>query len=146
MIDDPTSSRPEPDVPAGGQRLEAALRAAFPPPPLPEGFQRRLRTALLRDAEVDIEARRAALQARYERERKELQQGQLRLRLHTLALVACLCFAAGALSVLALPWLQRWFGADAGLLMSSLALGLGATVGVGSWAWQAGRLRGLARL
>ena len=143
MMHPPSLDSPPPSGP-GNDLLDLALRAALAPPELPASFIPRLRAAWQREQETDFDARRAALQKQYEHELQELRQGQVRLRLQTLALVAGASFAGGALAVAALPWLQQWLGADAGLLMPSLAMGLGAVVGLGSWAWQAGRLRSIA--
>lgn len=120
------------------EALDAALRRALPAPALPPGWAQRLQQrleALGRPAPTADPAYQRLLQ-QHERERQALREGELRIGLHTLALVVAVSFASGALAVAALPWLTQHLGAGAPWLMPSLALGSGALAGVGSWAWR----------
>ena len=122
--------------------LDAALARSLPPPALPPGFGTRLRAAVRGDATGALQARREALRALHAQELRELQRGQVRMQRQTLALVATLCFAAGALVSAALPWLQAALGLEASLLMPFLAAGVGAAVGLGTWLARTGQWRG----
>ena len=125
--------------------LDAALAHALPAPALPPGFPARVQAARLREQAValgeTIAQRRIELQALHERERALLKRGQAQQRLSTMATVASISFALGAVATASLPWLQAQTGWEASLLMPVLACALGAAVGLGAWLARAGKLR-----
>jgi hypothetical protein len=109
------------------RKLDAALAAALPPPALPVGFERRLAAAI--QAEPRPDRNRAALEA-LEREHIErlaqLDAGYVKLRRRTLGSLIGAAFAAGAVLTLAMPLLQRVWGANLAYVLA----GSGAVIGL----------------
>lgn len=113
--------------------LDAALGRALPPPPLPQGFQDRLHAAWRALAAEDLARQRRALEAEHERQLQALQQGYVRLKRDTLALVLAVAFTAGAVVAWALPWLRETHGIDLSSLAPLLAVGIGMVAGAVAW-------------
>jgi hypothetical protein len=113
--------------------LDAALGRALPAPPLPQGFQDRLHAAWRALAAEDLARQRRALEAEHERQLQALQQGYVRLKRDTLALVLAVAFTAGAVVAWALPWLRETHGIDLSSLAPLLAVGIGMVAGAVAW-------------
>ncbi|HTT03737.1 MAG TPA: hypothetical protein VMF64_00490 [Steroidobacteraceae bacterium] len=123
--------------------LDAALGRVLVAPDLPQGFDERLRLALVRAAAQGVDAPTLAqLRQRLEREQHArltgLQQDYLRLRRRTLAALIGGAFAAGAAAALAMPWLVGHIGRSAPLLMAACGASLGLAIGFGSWLMRPG--------
>ncbi|HEV8690444.1 MAG TPA: hypothetical protein VGQ91_09130 [Ideonella sp.] len=113
--------------------LDSALAAALPVPPLPAGFDARLRRTLASEAAGDLARLRRRLEEEHARELAALRSGYVRLRRDTLATVLGVAFAAGAAVAWAVPWLREQQGVDLSTLLPLLAVAIGMAVGAGVW-------------
>lgn len=109
--------------------LDRALGTVLKPPALPEGFRQRLMAHMLQHAADDLAAQRQALEAEHAQLRSRLRADHLSLRRDTLALLLLSAFLAGAITVIAAPWVQQALSLEPGLTrpllftVSSLSLG-----------------------
>jgi hypothetical protein len=95
------------------RKLDAALATALQPPSLPEGFESRLAAALNDEPPPEWgRAARETLEREHLERLAELEAGYVRLRRRTLGTLIGAAFAAGAVLTLALPLLQRAWGAN----------------------------------
>ncbi len=95
------------------RKLDEALAAALQPPSLPPGFEARLAAALQAEPRPEWgRAAREALEREHLERLAELEAGYVRLRRRTLGTLVGAAFAAGAILTLALPLLQRAWGAN----------------------------------
>jgi len=113
--------------------LDRALGDALSPPGLPAGFHSRLHAAWAQQAADDLARRRRALEAEHARQLDALQQGYVRLKRDTLALVLAVAFTAGAAATWVVPWLRETRGIDLSTLLPLMALTIGMVVGAGVW-------------
>jgi hypothetical protein len=96
----------------GPRRLETALRQALPPPAVPAQFRARLLTRLASESssgEVSA-AMRAALEQEWRRAQLALEHESVRLRWQTLTWLIGGAFAAGAVTMAAMPWVAEHYG------------------------------------
>ena len=131
---DPLSSDHDPaDTWPTGDALDRALAASLRAPPLPAGFHATLRRAIAREADAELRARRAALEADHARRMAGLRSGYVQLRRHTLAVALAAAFTAGAAASVGLPWLAATIGTDASTLAPLMAALIGIGVGAAVW-------------
>jgi hypothetical protein len=98
--------------PDAERELDAALRRALSPPPLPAHFRARLLTRLASTpvgTEV-TDAVRASLEQDWRRAQRALERESVRLRWQTLVLVIGGAFTAGAVTVAIMPWVAAHYG------------------------------------
>jgi hypothetical protein len=109
------------------RRLDAALAAALPPPALPEGFEQRLAAVLQAEPRPGRgRTAREVLEREHLERLAQLEAGYVRLRRRTLGTLIGAAFAAGAVLTLALPLLQRVWGANLPYILA----GGGALIGL----------------
>jgi hypothetical protein len=134
-----------PEPPADGpleQALDQALARCLIAPALPKEFRQHLRAAIARSPATDHARLRAALEREHVQQLAELQTGYVRLRQRTLGGLIGGAFAAGLITMLALPWLTAHFGPDAMFALPALGAAAGLALSFRSW-WPRS---GLARL
>ena len=124
-----------PADPALEQALDQALARSLIPPALPKDFRTQLRAAIARSPSMDHARLRAALEREHAQQLAELQSGYVRLRQRTLGGLIGGAFAAGLLTMLALPWLTSQFGPNAVFALPALGAATGLGLSLRSW-WQ----------
>ncbi len=115
------------------RKLDAALAAALQPPSLPPGFESRLAAALQQEPRPEWgRAAREALEREHLERLAELEAGYVRLRRRTLGTLIGAAFGAGAVLTLALPLLQRAWGANLPYILAGGGALLGLALVVAS--------------
>jgi hypothetical protein len=114
--------------------LDAVLQRVLWPPALPAQFQVRLQAALAR-ARTAPGLPEARLQLEQERREllQELQASYVRLRRRSLGTMIGGAFAAGAVSVWAMPWLEAHLGNLGPQALAAAGALVGLTVGLLAW-------------
>jgi hypothetical protein len=115
------------------RELDRALGRTLRPPPLPQDFRRRFHAALSRAGDTDLSQLRSRLESERRAQLASLEARYVRLRRRTLGTMIGAAFAAGAAIALTLPWLERHFGADAPLVLTSVGAAMGLAIALLSW-------------
>ncbi|MGH8288956.1 MAG: hypothetical protein ACREV7_08000 [Steroidobacteraceae bacterium] len=116
-----------------GRELDRALGRTLQPPPLSKDFRPHLQAALSRAGDTDLSELRSRLESERRAQLASLESRYLRLKRRTLGTLIGAAFAAGAVVTLTLPWLERHFGADAPLVLTSAGAALGLAIAFLSW-------------
>ncbi len=109
--------------------LDAALAQALRPPALPRRFRAELGAARQRLELTDVAQLRARLQDEHREQLATLRADFVRIRRTTLGTLLGAAFAAGAVTVVALPWLRAHFGPVAPVLIAWGGVALGLLLG-----------------
>jgi hypothetical protein len=115
------------------RELDRALGRTLQPPPLPKDFRRRLQAALSRAGDTDLSQLRSRLETERRAQLASLEARYVRLTRRTLGTMIGAAFAAGAAIALTLPWLERHFGADTPLVLTSVGAAVGLAIALLSW-------------
>jgi len=115
------------------RELDRALGRTLQPPPLPKDFRPRLQAALSRAGDTELSALRSRLESERRAQLASLESRYVRLQRKTLGTMVGAAFAAGAAAALALPWLERHFGVDAPLVLTSAGAAVGLAIALLSW-------------
>lgn len=107
--------------------LDEALARALSSPTVPQTFRARLNAALSRSDETDLLSLRERLESERRRQLEELETHYVRVRRGTLGTLIGVAFAAGAATMIAMPWLRAHLGAymPMAITWGAVALGLG---------------------
>ncbi|HJS91627.1 MAG TPA: hypothetical protein VJ738_16795 [Steroidobacteraceae bacterium] len=123
------------DIPDGGLErvLDRALGRALQPPRVSADFRRRLQAALSRAGETDLSELRSRLEGERRAQLADLESRYVRLRRKTLGALIGAAFATGTALALTLPWLERHFGADTPLVLTSGGAAAGLAIAFLAW-------------
>ena len=113
--------------------LDRALGRALQPPRVSSDFRRRLEAARSRAGETDLSELRSRLEGERRAQLADLESRYVRLRRKTLGTLIGAAFATGTALALALPWLERHFGADAPLVLASGGAAVGLAIAFLAW-------------
>jgi hypothetical protein len=113
--------------------LDAELERTLASPEVPAHFRAKLQAALVRAADSSLSDTRSRLECERRERLVELEQKYVRLQRRTLGVMIGGAFAAGALAVVALPWVTAYFGVYAPLVIASTGAAVGTWIGVASW-------------
>jgi hypothetical protein len=117
--------------------LDRALARTCERPQVPKDFRRRLEAARARAGEGDLAALRSRLESEQHAQLARLESRYVRLRHRTLGTLIGTAFAAGALATLALPWMERYLGADGPRVLTVVGGAAGLAMAFLSWRAQA---------
>lgn len=109
--------------------LDAALAQALGPPRLPQRFRAELHAARQRLEHTDVAQVRVRLQDEHREQLATLRADFVRIRRTTLGTLLGAAFAAGAVTVVAMPWLRAHFGPVAPVLIAWGGVALGLLLG-----------------
>lgn len=111
-------------------RIDAIGREVWSPPGVPHGFRARLLTRMAAES-ADPAALRAQVENEWRRGQERLRRELIALRWQTLVVLLGVAFAAGAVVMAGMPWVEARFGGSVAREVPVAVAGLGL---VASWA------------